>query len=148
MSIKSGASQYRNTFIKTANRGQLLILLYEGAIQHLKKAMLAIEEGDRAKKGVHIGKAHDIVNELAITLDFEVGGELARNLEGLYNFVITQMIKANSENIKEPLEASIKILLNLLEAWRVAVVEVNKAEAKKNETNSAAHLGGEGNLKT
>lgn len=121
-----GANQYKQTSVTTANRGQILIMLYEAAIRNVKKASGAIEKKDLKGKGVAIGKAHDIINELVNTLDFEVGGDIARNLERLYTFIIEQLVKANSENSKEPLLAIQNILETLLSGWREAVVLVNK----------------------
>jgi flagellar secretion chaperone FliS len=123
-----GANQYKQTAVKTANRGQVLIMLYEAAIQNVKKATVAIDKKQLAAKGMAILKAHDIINELLNTLDFEVGGNIARDLERLYNFIAEQLIKANIENSKEPLLAVQKIMENLLEGWRVAVEQVNKGQ--------------------
>ncbi len=132
-----GAKQYKQMAVKTANRGQILLMLYEAAIQNVKKASICIEKGDLAGKGVAIGKAHDIVNELLNTLDFEVGGDIARNLERLYNFMIEQLVKANMTNTKEPLNAVQKNLETLLDAWKVAVAEAQKAGAMKSSTAEA-----------
>lgn len=121
-----GANQYKQTSIKTANRGQILIMLYEAAVQNVKKASAAIDRNDVPAKGAAIGKAHDIVNELMNTLDFEVGGNIARDLERLYNFITEQLVAANMESSKEKLAAILKILETLLDAWRVAVDQVNK----------------------
>lgn len=128
MSNNYGANQYKQMQVKTANRGQLLIMLYEAAIQNVKKATLAIEKKDVPGKGMAIGKAHDIINELASTLDFELGGQIARDLERLYNFMTEQLVKANVSNSKEPLEQVSKLLETLLSGWRVAVAQVNKGQ--------------------
>jgi flagellar protein FliS len=128
MSNGYGANQYKQTAVKTANRGQILLMLYEGAIKNVKMATLAIERKDIPAKGMYIGKAHDIINELTATLDFEVGGEIARNLERLYNFIVEQLVKANLENSMEPLAAVQKVLETLLEGWRGAVEQVNKGK--------------------
>ncbi len=122
-----GANQYRNMAVKTASPGQILIMLYEAAIQNVKKASDAIDKKDLATKGKFIGKAHDIINELAATLNFEVGGEVAVELERLYNFMGTQLVKANMENNKEPLASVQKCLETLLEGWKVAVAQVQKS---------------------
>ncbi len=127
---QSGANQYKQMAVKTANRGQVLIMLYEGAIQHVKRAILAIDKKDIAAKGVSIGKAHDIINELLNTLDFEVGGQVAIDLERLYNFITEQFVKANFENSKDPLVHVQKILETLLSGWKEAVEQVNKGIAK------------------
>ncbi len=123
-------SQYKQTAILTANRGQLLLMLYEAAIQNVKKATLSIDKNDRVAKGMAIGKVHDILNELVNTLDFKVGGDIAKDLERLYNFMIEQLIQANAENSKEKLASVQKLLENLLDGWRVAVDQVNKGIAK------------------
>jgi flagellar secretion chaperone FliS len=120
-----GANQYKKNAILTANRGQILIMLYEAAIQNVKKASAAVEKRDLPAKGVAIGKAHDIINELMNTLDFEVGGQIARDLERLYNFMTEQLVKANLENNKDPLARVQKLLETLLDGWRGAVAQVN-----------------------
>jgi flagellar protein FliS len=125
-----GANQYKQMAVKTANRGQLLIMLYEAAIQHVKKAIIAIEKKEISAKGTAIGKAHDIINELLNTLDFEVGGDIARDLERLYTFMTEQLVKANIENSKEPLLAVQKTMETLLIGWKEAVDKVNKGTAK------------------
>jgi flagellar protein FliS len=125
-----GANQYKQTSVKTANRGQLLIMLYEAAIRHVKKAADAIDAKDIPTKCSSIGKVHDIVNELNNTLNFEVGGNIARDLERLYTFMAEQLVKANAQNAKEPLLAVQKLLQTLLDGWREAVDQVNKGVAK------------------
>ena len=129
MAGNHGANQYRQMSIKTANRGQLLIMLYEAAIKYVKKASECIERKDMAGKGAAIVKAHDIVNELTNTLDFEVGGQIAKDLERLYFFMTDQLIKANLENKKEPLQQVQKLMETLLGGWRVAVDQVNRGQA-------------------
>src|SRR5690349_20930139 len=130
MAGNNGANQYKQTAIKTANRGQLLIMLYEAAIHHVKKASLAIDKKDLQTKGASIGKVHDIINELSNTLNFEAGGEIARDLERLYNIMIEQLVKGNIENSKEALSSVHKLLETLLGAWREAVDQVNRGIAK------------------
>ncbi len=79
---------YKQTAVTTASREQVLIMLYEGAIKYLKKAAECTQTKDLAGKGVAVGKAHDIINELSNSLDFNVGGDIAKNLERLYAFMI------------------------------------------------------------
>jgi flagellar protein FliS len=136
MSQGYGANKYKQTAVTTANRGQLLIMLYEAAIQNVKKASLAIEQRKIAEKGVAIGKVHDIVNELNNTLDFNAGGDIARDLERLYHFMTEQLIKANLASSSEPaaakdaLQVVQKLLETLLDGWRGAIEQVNKGIAK------------------
>lgn len=127
----NGANQYKQMSIKTANRGQLLIMLYEAAIQNIKKAQFCLDKKDIAGKGTAIGKAHDIINELLNTLDFEVGGKIAEDLERLYNFMTEQLVQANIENSKECLKSVQKLLETLLDGWKVAVEQVNKGTTNR-----------------
>ena len=125
-----GAKQYKQTAITTANRGQVLLMLYEAAIQNVKKASECLDRKDIAGKGQAIIKTHDIVNELLNSLNFEVGGNIARDLERLYNYMSEQLVKANMNNSKETLQTIQKLLETLLEGWRGAVEQVNKGMAK------------------
>lgn len=131
MSGNYGANQYKQMQVKTASRGQLLIMLYEAAIKHTRKAAECIDRKDLSKKGEHIGKAHDILAELCNTLDHSVAGHISQDLERLYQFVIEQLVKANMENNSSILMNNIKILENLLSAWRVAVDQHNKMQGGK-----------------
>ena len=121
-----GANQYKQMSIKTSNRGNLLLMFYEAAIKNTKQAIDCIEKKDLPGKGTFIGKTHDIINELMNTLNFEIGGEIARDLERLYAFIIEQLIKSNLENTTEPLISTQKILENLLSGWKEAVQKSNK----------------------
>jgi len=121
-----GANQYKQTAVTTASRGQILLMLYEAAIRNCKKAIECIEKKDMAGKGMAIGKVHDIVNELTTSLDHNVAGNIASDLERLYNFMVEQLMKANLENTKEPIVQVQKLLETLLEGWRGAVAEYNK----------------------
>ncbi|MBY0471139.1 flagellar export chaperone FliS [bacterium] len=134
---KNGANQYKTMGIKTANRGQILIMLYEAAIKHVKKAAECVEKKDVVGKGSHIIKAHDIVNELANSLNFDVGGQIAQDLQRLYNFMVEQLIKANMENSKEPLLAVAKLLETLLDGWKQAVDKFQKENAEALKSGGA-----------
>ena len=123
--MRNGAQQYKKTSITTASNTQILILLYEAAIRNVKKASDCIDAKDMAGKGVAIVRSHDIINELANTLNFEVGGDIAHELNRLYNFCIDQLVKANAENDKKALEAVAKVLENLLEGWRGAISQLS-----------------------
>ncbi len=126
-----GAKNYKQMQISTASPAQILIMLYEGAIQNVKKAILAIEQKNLADKGKYIGKAHDIINELTLSLNHEVGGTIAKDLERLYNFMVSQLLTANVENNSEPLLAVQKNLETLLDGWKGAVVQFQKETGSK-----------------
>lgn len=122
--------KYKQTSIQSASREKLLLMMYEGAIKFTKLAIKASEEKKVAERCVNIGRAFDIVLELNNTLDHKVGGELAARLEQLYMFITEQYTKANISGDPEPLRASLKILENLYEGWKLAVEKLKKEEDK------------------
>lgn len=128
-----GANQYKQASVMTASKPQVLIMLYEAAIRNIKRAVICIEEKDLNGKGIAIGKTQDIINELLNTLDFKVGGKLAEDLEGLYNFISEQLLTANIDNSSEKLIVAQKLLETLLDGWKGAIQKLTKDEASTEE---------------
>ena len=109
--------QYRKNQISTSSQGRLILMMYEGAIKFTSLAVESMAKGDVANQGKFIQKAHDIVNELSLALDFKKGGDVAPRLESLYQFALSQLTLANIKSDKKPLQAVLNILSPLLEAW-------------------------------
>ncbi len=110
---------YRETQIKTANQGKLIIMLYDGAIKNINLAMELLDEKKKQYDRISnsIIKAQDIITELIVSLDFEKGGDIAKNLFSLYIFMNRQLLDANINKDKAPLESVKKMLSDLREAW-------------------------------
>lgn len=124
--MSTSYNQYQATQVGTATPEKIMLMLYDGAINFSKIALQKIQNGDRAGKGVYIGKAQAIVAELMNTLDHEVGGELAKRLEQLYIYMIDEYIEANLNNSPKALENTVKILTILRDTWIEAVNIVKK----------------------
>jgi flagellar protein FliS len=116
-----GLGAYKKTSVQTASREQILLMLYQAAIRNCKKAIEAIENNQIAKKGEFIGKLQDIVIELNNSLDFEIGGDVAKELSALYDYVLYSTTQANIKIDKEPLEGVLKVLNTLYDGWLSAV---------------------------
>lgn len=112
---------YKETQITTTDPGTVLLLLYQGAIDALNRAAGFMAAGNMADKGKQILKANDIINQFIVSLDFEVGGELAHNLEGLYRFMLEQILFANAHNEAKPLTTVVSLLTTLKSGWDEAV---------------------------
>jgi len=123
----SKLNAYRKTSVTTATKEQVLVMLYEGAINHLKRASDACQKNDLSMKGTAVGKAHDIINELSNTLNFDVGGDIAVNLENLYMFMVELIIQGNIKNDHTKFDQARKLLENLLEGWKGAIAQ-NQAQ--------------------
>ena len=89
-------------------------MMYEGAIKFTTMASESIEKGDASNQGKYIRKAHDIINELSLSLDFKKGGDVAPRLESLYQFILSQLTLANIKSDKQPLQVVLNILNPLL----------------------------------
>ncbi|MAX66467.1 MAG: flagellar export chaperone FliS [Bacteriovoracaceae bacterium] len=127
-----GLGAYKKTSVQTASKEQILLMLYQAAIKNCKKSIEAIEQKNVQKKGEFIGKLQDIVIELNNSLDFEVGGDVARELSSLYDYVLYSSTQANIKIEKEPLEGCLKVLITLYEGWAEAI------KSLKNENSGRA----------
>lgn len=121
--------KYKQTSVTSASREKLLLMMYEGAIKFVKKAIIACESKNIADRGMNIGRAYDIIMELNNTLDFKVGGEIAKNLEALYVFMCDELTKANISGEVQHLQEVLKLLNTLNEGWVKAVDSLKKKPA-------------------
>ncbi len=127
---KNKYGKYQKTSVQSASREKLLLLLYEGAIKYMKRAKHAIQKDNIKGRGENVGYAYDIVCELNNTLDHNVGGDIAKNLEKLYMFVNDKLVEANIKNSEESLDDAIKVFQILYDGWKEAIEKL-KAEDKK-----------------
>lgn len=108
---------YKTNQVMTAPPKKLVIMLYDGAIKNLKLAEIALEENDIAQKNTCLKKAQDIITELMTTLNYEAGGDIAKNLYQLYDYMLRRLIRANIDKDVEPIKEVIKYLEELRDAW-------------------------------
>jgi flagellar protein FliS len=126
--MKNAYDKYKTTSIQSASREKLLLMLYEGAIRFMKQALIALDKKDIAGRGINIGRAFDIVNELNNTLNHAAGPEIAKNLEQLYMFVSEQLTKCNATGQRKPLEDAIRIMETLYSGWVEAIEKLKREE--------------------
>ena len=119
--------QYRQVQINTASPGKLILMLYQGAIKALKKAIDLIDRKEFGEKGDQLIKAQDIIMELNLALDMKTG-DIANSLNQLYLYAYRKLVVANLEVDKEAIQEVIGLLENLYEAWEV---EVQSTEGTK-----------------
>ena len=109
MSYKDASSTYKETRIKTAGQGQLIVMLYDEAVKQLSRAIELLEANQNEKKdpakieiiSKAVMKTEEIITELIISLDFEQGGEISKNLFSLYTWFNRELMEANiSQDIK------------------------------------------------
>lgn len=125
-----GLGAYKKTSVETASKEQILLMLYQAAIKNCKKAIEAIEQKNLAKKGEYIGKMQDIIVELSNSLDFEVGGDVAKELASLYDYILYSSTQANIKIEKAPLEGCLRVLNTLYDGWTEAVKQLKTQPTK------------------
>ncbi len=113
--------QYRTNQIKTASTGELVVLLYDGALRYLNTALPAIAARQYDVSGHNLFQAQEVVLELYVGLDYEQGGELAQNLSRLYLYMHRTLVQANIKKDVEAITGVIKLLSQLRDAWRSVV---------------------------
>jgi flagellar protein FliS len=110
--------QYRATVVETATPAQLVALLYQGVVRFTQRALLALERRDLEGAHEALVRAQAIVLELSSNLDFEQGGEIARNLAGLYAYAYQRLLAANCRKEAAPAEEVLAVFRQLLPAWQ------------------------------
>ena len=125
-------NQYQNNQILNASPEQILILLYDGSIRFCRQAIHAMDAGDRTTQAEKISRTMAIICEFANTLDHEVGGDMAADLDALYGFMVRELTRANVQNDRKALETVEDLLSGLREAW-VEAIEINRGGTKKSE---------------
>ena len=125
MAYTNAISTYKETRVKTASQGQLIIMLYDEVVKHLDRGLelLGLNTGGKKNPGniekisKAILKAQEIITELTVSLDFEQGGEIARNLFSLYTWFNRELLEANIHQDPHRVTAVRNQLNELRSAW-------------------------------
>lgn len=112
------ARQYEQTQVVTSSGVQLILLLYDGAMQSIEIARREIQAKNVREKARHLGRAIAIIGELNSVLDYEQGGDIARSLRRLYDYMLAELVEANAKNNEKKLDAPLRCLSTLREAWQ------------------------------
>lgn len=102
---------------------RLVLALLDGALSALDRAKQNMLAGNIAARGEAISKAISIVGELQASLNFEHGGEIASNLNHVYDFVLTALPRANLKSDLQSLQKCHKMLHEIREGWHALVIQ-------------------------
>lgn len=127
--------QYQKSSIETASREQILIMLYDGAIQFLNKARVAMQNKEIEETNNNLIRAQNIIQEFISSMDREVAPQLAENLISLYEYFIRRLIQANMKHQIEPIDEVLKYLKSLKATWEQAIILAQK-EAQESITSA------------
>ena len=120
---KKAMNAYRNVGVTSAvdyaDAVQLIQMLFNGLMDALADAEGHISRNDIAGKNQSISRATKIIIGLKGSLDFEKGGELARNLDDLYDYATRRLLKANIRNDIEAVQEIKGLLGEINGAWEI-----------------------------
>ncbi len=134
------AYKYRETAVKTANPLQLVVILYDGAIQALKEAREHIRRKDIGNRARCLNRSVAFISELQASLNFNSSGDIAGSLNRLYDFMKQGIFKAGLEQRVEPLDQVIGLLENLRSAWGELASQCSNAVPPAAEENTPARV--------
>lgn len=113
--------QYQNVGAKSAveeaTPHRLVQMLMDGALSRIAAAAGHIERREVALKGAAIGQAISIIGGLQGSLDLEKGGDIATNLDRLYDYMTRRLTEANIENDAAKLQEVRGLLAEIKGAW-------------------------------
>jgi flagellar protein FliS len=110
-------NSYNSIEVSNSSPIDLVIKLYDGAVNFLSKAVLEIQAGKRGQND-YINKTVAIIEELLSALKVEVGGDVAVNLRELYVYMLMELTKANANNDTESILKVQRLLRTLMDGWK------------------------------
>ena len=113
--------QYQASNVNTATPEKLMIMMFDGALQFLQKAKVAIAEGNLKERSQNIDGARKIIRELMRTIDLENGNDVSKQLFKLYNKMAMNLIKANVQRNAALIDTVIEDISNIRWGFQKAI---------------------------
>jgi flagellar secretion chaperone FliS len=121
MQTENAWKSYRETATTTAPPGQLILMLFDGALLFLERALAGFEYADPGEKNqtIHnnLQRAGKIIRHLDHCLNMEAGGQLAETLRRLYQYFDRRLLASNLKKRREGVDEVIRCLRELRDAW-------------------------------
>lgn len=126
------AQQYESQKVLSASPMELILMLYDGGLRALNQATEAFDLADDLARmdGIHANllRAQDFITELACSLDVEKGGELAVQLDRIYEFMLHHLAKANAEKDRAAVEEVKSLLTELRDSWEKCMASIPREQ--------------------
>lgn len=123
--------QYLLQQIQTATPAMLTLMLFNAAVAKTQRAALDIEGGEIGPARSALIKAQEIVLELRFTLNHDAGGELAKNLDRLYEYTYGRLLYASVHRDAAAAEDALRVLVDLRDGWEQACLAPATATAAR-----------------
>lgn len=124
---------YRKTAATTASPGELVLMLFDGALRFMAAAELGFNEENFARQNeqIHnnIQRTQAIITELQATLNMDKGGEFSENLYRLYDFMQEHLNQANREKSLEKIKTVAAFMQDVRDAWAQMLLQTAVEQA-------------------
>lgn len=132
---------YRKTATTTASPGELVLMLYDGALRFMAAAELGFQEEHFARRNEQIHnnilRTQAIITELQATLNMEKGGAFSENLYRLYDFMQNHLSQANREKSPEKIKVVAGFMQDIRDAWAQMLHQQAVAQAPEGGVSQA-----------
>lgn len=132
---KNAYSAYRETGVRTASQGKLVVMLYDEVVRQLNFALSYLMENDKVETqhieqfSKHILKAQEIITELMVGLDMEAGGDISKNLMSLYIYFNQELLDISISHSRGKTMFIYDMVQKLRDAWAEASASAGTAPA-------------------
>jgi flagellar protein FliS len=133
----SAARLYHQGQVAHAEPADLIVLLYDGAIQRVRQASEGIAKNNPLIAGIAIYRVLAIIGELRRSLNMELGGEFAERLDALYQYMHEELVRGHLERRADRVDAVGGLMVDLREAWAEAAKQL-KAQQQPEPAMAAA----------
>src|SRR6185436_18884257 len=131
---------YKTANIATADRGKLVLMIYDHCLKWTRKAEEELTANDLEKMARAVHRVQGGLTELMCALDMEKGGDIAKNLFRLYDFYSRHLTLAIKDRSAQCLQDVLAMMTVLREAWVVAIANVRKEDHNSLAEKSSAQL--------
>jgi flagellar protein FliS len=125
----AAVSRYQQNDVASMSPARQVVFLYGHVLASLRQASRHLAQKDVEARERSMNKARDILSELLVTLDFEQGGQIARNLAGLYGWFIDETFQIEATRDSARLTRLIGLVAELHGAWEQAAQQVSETQA-------------------
>ena len=121
--VNKGYDQYLRSKVMTASKGELTLMLYDGAIKFCNIAIMCIEKKDIPGANTNIKKTEAIIEEFLATLDHKY--QVAKDFENVYNYIYDRLVEANLKKDPEILNEVLEHLRTMRDTWKEVMRTAN-----------------------
>ncbi len=136
MAYPTATNTYKEVNINTASQGKLILMLFDGAIKRAEEAIRQLERNNIESVHRNLVRAQEIITELRSSLNIEVGGKIAINLDRIYEYIYYLLVQGNLKKDVKFINESIQHMRSMRETWKEAFELYQKEEHEKTVPNT------------